>query len=123
MSNKSILQSNNEALSANNLDLQSLIDQANALPDAGGVELPSLSNEGTASDMLSGKQLIDSDGNIITGTFTIDSELSTQDDLISQIQAIVDELPNANTIYIASTEPTNDIGVDGDLYIVRRNSI
>ena len=36
MSNKSILQSNNEALSANNLDLQTLIDQANALPDAGG---------------------------------------------------------------------------------------
>lgn len=40
MSNKSILQTNNEALSSNNLDLQALIDQANALPDAiNGVEL------------------------------------------------------------------------------------
>jgi hypothetical protein len=55
MSNKSILQSNNDALSSNNLDLQTLIDQANALPDAGGVELPELTNEGSASDMLSGK--------------------------------------------------------------------
>lgn len=68
MSNKSILQSNNDALSANNLDLQSLIDQANALPDAGGVELPELSNEGSAADLLSGKQLIDGEGNVVTGT-------------------------------------------------------
>ena len=37
MSNyNTILQSNNSALSSNNTDLQSLIDQANALPDAGG---------------------------------------------------------------------------------------
>ena len=33
-----------------------------------GVELPTLSNEGSASDLLSGKQLIDGDGNIVTGT-------------------------------------------------------
>ena len=39
MSNyKSTLQSNNTALNANNIDLQSLIDQANALPDAGSAE-------------------------------------------------------------------------------------
>lgn len=43
MSNyKSNLQSNNETLSANNLDLQSLIEQANALPDAGGGESSSI---------------------------------------------------------------------------------
>lgn len=65
---KSTLQSNNTELSSNNLDLQVLIDQANALPDAGGVELPTLTNEGTASDLLSGKELIDSDGNKVTGT-------------------------------------------------------
>lgn len=69
MSNyKTTLQSNNESLSSNNIDLQSLIDQANALPDAGGVDLPELSNEGSASDLLSGKQLIDSNGNVVTGT-------------------------------------------------------
>lgn len=33
----------------------------------GGVTLPTLSNEGTASDLLSGKQLIDANGNVVTG--------------------------------------------------------
>ena len=33
-----------------------------------GVELPTLSNEGSASDLLSGKQLIDQNGNVVTGT-------------------------------------------------------
>lgn len=35
---------------------------------SGGVSLPTLTNEGSASDLLSGKQLIDSKGNIVTGT-------------------------------------------------------
>lgn len=35
MSNKTILQSNNDVLSANNLELQNLIDLANTLPEAG----------------------------------------------------------------------------------------
>ena len=96
MSNySSQLQANNEALTSNNLDLQSLIDQANALPDAGGVELPGLANEGVAADLLANKELIDSNGEVVTGTFTIDNELNAQDDLISQIQAAVDSLPEA----------------------------
>jgi hypothetical protein len=33
-----------------------------------GIELPELTNEGSASDLLSGKELIDSSGNIVTGT-------------------------------------------------------
>ena len=68
-------------LKNNITNLQNLLDVVNSLP-----ELPELSNEGTASDLLSGKQLIDDEGNIVNGTFTIDSELNTQDDLISQIQ-------------------------------------
>ena len=35
-----------------------------------GVELPILTNEGSASDLLSGKQLIDQEGNIVTGAIT-----------------------------------------------------
>ena len=34
----------------------------------GGVSLPELENEGSAADLLSGKELINSDGNIVTGT-------------------------------------------------------
>jgi hypothetical protein len=33
-----------------------------------GVELPELTNEGTAADLLSGKELIDDEGNVVTGT-------------------------------------------------------
>lgn len=51
----------------------------------GGVALPELENEGAAADLLSGKELIDDEGNVVTGTFTIDSELTAQDDLINQI--------------------------------------
>lgn len=53
----------------NTLDLQTILDKVNALPDAStGVELPELSNPGSASDLLSGKELIDADGNVVTGT-------------------------------------------------------
>ncbi len=34
----------------------------------GGVRLPTLTNPASASDLLAGKQLIDKDGNILTGT-------------------------------------------------------
>lgn len=34
----------------------------------GGSVLPTLTNPGTASDMLAGKQLIDANGNLVTGT-------------------------------------------------------
>lgn len=51
-----------------------------------GVELPELTNPGESTDLLSGKELIDGSGSKVVGTFTIDDELTTQDDLISQIQ-------------------------------------
>lgn len=68
--------------------LPELLRKINALPDAdsGGVELPTLSNPATSADILSGKEVINAEGNKITGSFTIDEELTTQDSLISQIQ-------------------------------------
>lgn len=36
----------------------------------GGTELPGLTNPGAAADLLRGKQLIDEDGNIVSGTMT-----------------------------------------------------
>lgn len=108
MSNKLILQSNNDALSANNLDLQSLIDQANALPDAGGVELPELTNPAIASEVFLNKEIIDEQGNVKTGTFTIENELSNQSDLIAQLQTMADGLPEAGSGNIQ----TASVGVD-----------
>ena len=37
-------------------------------PQIVGKPLPALTNPGTAADLLSGKQLIDANGNVLTGT-------------------------------------------------------
>ena len=59
----------NSTLQSNNTDLQAILNTINELPEANnGVDLPTLTNEGSASDLLSGKQLIDSEGNIVEGT-------------------------------------------------------
>lgn len=63
----------------------------------GGTTLPTLTNEGAADELLSGKQLINSTGKIVNGTFTIESELDTQEDLISQIATAVNNLPEAGS--------------------------
>ena len=178
----------------NTTSLQNLLEMAKALPEAGsgGVELPTLTNEGTASDLLAGKQLIDGNGNVVTGTittqsaktitptkssqvavekdryttgvitvgaipseyvitndatasadkimsgetayvngskvtgtFSIDSELTAQDDLITHIQSTVDNLPNVGmsietcigTVYVQHI----DLGADMILYYLDKN--
>ena len=59
----------NSTLQTNNADLQSILNTINTLPEfSEGVELPELANEGTAANLLLNKQLIDSEGNIVTGT-------------------------------------------------------
>lgn len=80
----------------NTSSLQAILEALQNKAAGGGnsePNLPILTNEGSASDMLFGKQLIDSDGNIVTGTFSLDKELNTQDGLIAQIQAAIDSLP------------------------------
>lgn len=67
------------SIKQNITNLQSLLEQVNALPEAGsgGVELPELSNPGTASDLELGKELIDQDGNIVVGTRVVNAETWT----------------------------------------------
>jgi hypothetical protein len=66
----------NISLQENNADLQGILDAVRALPDAGSVELPELTNEGTSIDLLSNKQLIDQDGNIVTGSMANNGAIS-----------------------------------------------
>ena len=92
----------------NTTSLQNLLDMVNALPGAEGIKLPELTNEGAASDLLSGKQLINSEGNKVTGTFSIDSELNTQDNLISQIQSALIGKSSGVTLPTLSNPATSD---------------
>ena len=57
----------NQTLQTNNSSLEEILNTINELPEAGGVELPELTDEGTAADLLEGKPLIDGEGNVITG--------------------------------------------------------
>ncbi len=50
-----------------------------------GVELPELINEGTSSDLLSGKQLIDQEGNIVTGAIAFQPAKTITPSTTSQI--------------------------------------
>lgn len=87
------MSNNNSNLKTNTTSLQELLNVVNNLPEASdGVELPELTNEGTASDLLLGKELIDGDGNKVTGTFTINEELITQEMLLSDQDAKLAEL-------------------------------
>lgn len=52
----------------------------------GGVELPVLDSPGTATDLMMGKQLIDGEGKVIDGAFTLEEEMTAQDALIDQIK-------------------------------------
>lgn len=75
--------------------------------EAGGVDLPELANPGNATDLMAGKQLIDGQGKVVDGSFTLVNEITTQDSLIEQIKtalrgkasgggggAIVDGIPD-----------------------------
>lgn len=87
------MSNNNSNLKTNTASLQELLNVVNNLPEASnGVELPDLTNEGTEADLLIGKELIDGDGNVVTGTFTIDEELATQETLLLDQDAKLSEL-------------------------------
>lgn len=52
----------------------------------------------------------------------INNEVEIQSSLISQIATALENKAagsTANTIYIGTTDPTADVGADGDIYIVR----
>ena len=52
----------------------------------GGVNLPELTNPGAAGDLMAGKELIDETGAKVTGSFTLDPEMTEQDSLIRRIK-------------------------------------
>ena len=84
-------------LTNNTAELQAILD---LLQDKiNGVQLPTLENEGTADDLALGKELIDSFGNKIVGTFSLEEELTAQNALIEQLRAALEEKGAGGTAY------------------------
>ena len=84
-------------LTNNTTELQNIL---NILQDKiNGVQLPALNNEGTADDLLVGKELIDSFGNKIVGTLSIAEEIEAQNALIEELKAaLADKGAGGNAI-------------------------
>lgn len=102
-------------LQNNITNLQNILEQVNALPEE--VILPELTNPADAGDLMLNKELIDADGNKVTGTFTIDTELSAQDNLIAQIQTALQNKasssePVLQTKTVTPTTSTQDVTPD-----------
>ena len=75
----------------NTTSLQEILEAVNNLPEAStGVELPELSNPANISEIFLNKEVIDENGKVKTGIFTIDTELNTQEDLLRQLRTALD---------------------------------
>ena len=60
-----------------------------------GISLPTLTTPATESEVFEGSEYIDQSGNKKTGTFTINEEIIEQNNLITQIDNMVDNLPSS----------------------------
>ena len=106
------------SIKQNITSLQNLLEQVNNLPEA-GTDLPELSNEGIADDLVTGKELINGEGNIVTGTnpyakIATDTEVNTQADLIAQIVDALKE-KSSNSIKLPSLSGNIILSPDIDL--------
>ena len=81
------MSTNKSKLQANNTEVDALID---LLRTKASVSLDELTNPGTADEAFEGQEFLDANGKKITGTFTIENELDTQDGLIAQIKTALD---------------------------------
>ena len=93
----------------NTTSLQDLLDIINNLPES---YTDTADATASAEDIMSGETAY-VDGEKVTGTFSIDNELSAQDNLITELQNVIDNLPEAGGS--SNTSNTVSITIDGVL--------
>lgn len=92
-------------LNQNTTTLQELIEIANNLPEAdSGGELPELSNEASASELLIGKELINSSGEVVAGTMANNGAISsTMDGLTTKTVTVPAGYTSGGTVSLDDT--------------------
>lgn len=133
MDYKAKLQTNNTELANNNIDLQAILNTINTLPEAGNGGTDTSDATATSADILNGKTAYGADGKL-TGTFSLDTEITTQENIITQIETVLQSkasplqtktvTPSANAQTI--TPDTNFKGlssviVEGDENLIAEN--
>lgn len=94
----------NKTLQSNNTNLQTILATINTLPEAGGVELPTLTNPGTAEDLLLGKEFINSEGNIVTGSMPNNGTITmTMDGIETKSISIPEGYTSGGTVSLDSS--------------------
>lgn len=96
-------------LTNNTLVIQNLIDKINNLPNAGSGGIDTSDATVTADEIFSGEIAYGANGKL-TGTFTIDNELTEQTDLISQISQLVQTKANPPSSGIDTSDATATSG-------------
>jgi hypothetical protein len=117
----------NNRIENNNIDLQAILNIVKNLPEEGnGVELPDLTEPATEDEVFLNQEYIDANGEKKSGTFTIDAEMSTQNNLINQIQtALANKAQVSPVLQAKSVTPSTtrqvvaaDDGYDGLSHVV-----
>lgn len=104
------------SIKQNLANLQDIQNSVNALPEAsGGVELPELTNAGSAKDLLINKTLIGQNGNIIVGSMPDNGSIeSTMDGLDVKSISIPEGYTSGGTISLDDTID-NEVDTQSDL--------
>ena len=94
---------------ANSDDLPGLIRSISQ-----GVELPELDNPGSEADLMAGKQLIDADGNPVTGAFTVEEEVNTLAEKLAELNTILESKVAGGGIKTCDVKIVFDFVVSSD---------
>jgi hypothetical protein len=97
-------------LNNNTTQLEALLAKVNALPEAGSGGTDTTDATATADEIFAGETAYGASGKI-TGTFTIEEELTEQNDLISQIATLVTTKANPQ----GGTDTSDATATAGDI--------